>query len=179
MQIVEHHDRGEQEARRRVWFATVVFVVGLMVFIGVNVWLQQRTELLITEPRPAAVILSIEKPKAVPILCPGDVLQYRLTLDIDAPNVGTSVINVKNLDTRRVEVATSTPRIDEEIGVIAVQTNWRLPLLLPATATRPERPWSAGRHRRIIAITSDEGDKRADQEYIDFIISATCPNVKL
>ena len=54
-QIVERHDQEAIEAKRHIWFATVVFVLGLSMFVGVNIWLQQRTETLISEPHPAVV----------------------------------------------------------------------------------------------------------------------------
>ena len=175
-----HEERKEEinhryKARRKeiaLWF------FGFVVVTLVGQWyFTRQAQAEAQEPQPALVTIDIEKPESVQVLCPGETLTYSATIDIDEPNVGMAFVNVRNVSTKRIEIASATPRIDDEVGVIEIQTDWQIPEMLPAIGVRPERPWTAGLYKRVLAITSEEGDRDAEPESILFIISAQCPGV--
>lgn len=178
-QMQENQAAIEREARR--FWSLVLFGLAMAALsVGISSFYQYRIETRINAPHPAVVNLSLTNTETNPLLCPGDTLQYELTITIDEPSVVDSDSVVRNLDTRRTEILSNTVRnIYEEPGIIVIASNWTLPDMLPATSTRPERPWTAGRHRRLIAITGVEGDNRASVVHVDFIVSAQCPGVRL
>lgn len=169
-----------QRAQTKSWFVRFMAMIGLSAtaIIAIMLYGNQRIENRISEgiePAPAVVRLAVAPVRENPLLCPGDTLPYLLTLDVTEPSVVAIDWNIKNLDTNRTEIQSETVRaIYDEPGVVSVQGNWKLPAKLPPTNTRPERNWTPGQYRRLIAFTGVEGSKRASVVKIDFRVSDSC-----
>lgn len=177
-QIVEDHKAGQRETNRHINRATWVFVIFAMLFMSASIYIQQRIEQRINEPAPPVVSLAVSMPVENPTLCPGDTLDYSLTITINEPSVTEIDTIVRNLDTGRTEWYGQTTRnIYEAAGQLTTETQWTIPLLLPATLTRPERQWAAGSYKRNIAVTGIEGEKRASVVSVPFMLASDCPNV--
>lgn len=153
----------------------VTFLLVVTLLLVAQSWLNAQLDSYRGEPAPAVVTLAVTPVEINPALCPGDVLRYDITLNVREPSVAEIDWNIRNLDTDRTEVQSETVRtIYERAGVIRSQVSWQIPARLPATNTRPERPWVPGQYRRLIALTGIEGLLRASVISIDFRIKDNC-----
>jgi hypothetical protein len=170
---IERHYRG-QVWRIAGYFSLLLLLSGMWTW-----WWQQRLSAQIGQPAPASVVLAVTETQPDRVLCPGDTLSYAVTLNITEPAMTHNATVVRNLETGRAEiVATPTINIYDQTGEIEVETDWTLPALLPATGTRPERPWPPGHYRRLIGVANVAKDTAASVAAVDFEIGADCLGVQ-
>jgi hypothetical protein len=172
--IVLDHKVGQEQTSRHIQRLMWIFTM-LMVFVFVwNLIIQARIERTIGEPQPALASIVVSTAVVNPIVCPGDVLHYALTIQVTKPLVGKSIVVVRNLDTMFPELSSSSDSIYDTPGTVKIGTDWKIPALIPATLTRPERPWQPGQYRRSFAIATANSNTETPISHVDFRIAKDC-----
>ncbi len=153
--------------------------LSVLVFIcaTVSYWSQQHIEKTLTQPLSPLVHLGIASTVDNPILCPGDTLQYLVSRNVTDFFAGRVVVVVKNMDTSRQEISDGVDVI-WDANQATLSSNWQIPLMLPATLTKPERAWRAGQYEREIAVTSYGANYKIEPAVIKFQISGNCAGVE-
>lgn len=175
--IVEEYREGQRRTDSKDTRRIIIFLIA---FVGYAVWstiLQQRIESRIGQPLPAVVHLLIAAKDENPVLCPGDTLEYTVSRDVDDFFVGRAVVVVKNAVTERQEMSGGTDVI-YDVGQVTLSSNWQIPALLPATLTKPVRPWMVGQFKREIAIASYGANYDTEPAFVNFRIGQNCPGVE-
>ena len=174
-QIANDQHAAQLKANQKLDRSLRIFLVGNLIILMVNFAINRYflPEQILSSP---SVRLAVAPAEDNPLLCPGDILRYTLTLDIQEPAVVTVDFNIRNLDEKRIEIPSSTVRVIYDTpGTITLPASWIVPLRLPETVTRSERLWQPGQYRGLIAITAVEGDREASVISIDFRIAENCP----
>lgn len=177
-QIVAEHQEGQQRTNKHIGRAMAVFVVAMSAIFIWNALGQQRLLERMGQPLPAVVHLIVTTDTPNALVCPGDTLHYTVTRDVDVFMVGRAVSVVKSGDKLgQLEMSTALDTI-LDVGQVTLSSDWKLPLRLPSTTVRVERPWRAGQYVREIAIASYGGGYEVEPTYIPFRIGANCPGVE-
>jgi len=178
-QIVERHEQGAVAADSHFRISTFGFLAGFAIFFFFNMWLQSGLEARMREPGPSTVNLGVVPLLDNPILCPGDTLEYTVTVVVNGPAVVDSDAVIRNLDESRTEIFSQTMRnLYAAPSQLETRSRWKIPDMLPASGTRPERLWKPGNYRRVLAITNVANITLPSIEKVDFRIGTACPTVE-
>ncbi len=175
---MEQHAQGEVAARSHLRISTFGFLASFALFFLLNLWVQSGLETRMREPSPSDVDLSVVPLLDNPILCPGDTLEYTVTATVKGPAVVDSDAVIRNLDESRAEIFSNTLRnLYAAPSELETNVRWKIPDMLPASLTRPERLWKPGNYRRVIAITNAANITLPSFAQVDFRIGDQCANV--
>lgn len=181
-EIVETNKIQQQEANRRANVAMFIFVIAFILFVISQVFLadyqQKQLKVQLESLSPSVALLTAELPVRNPIVCPGDTLNYLLTIEVDAPTIVDIDAVVRSNETNLTVLAAPTLRtIYDQSGTIVIQSSWGIPDKLSPVATFPEQLWRAGDYRRVVSVMSTEGDRAASFVSIPFRIGRSCDNI--
>lgn len=165
---IEEINRRHRQHRR--WFALAI-VAGVLLN-SYLFWVASGPE----QPADALMEFTHAAPTRMAELCPGEVLDYTVALEVNGPGVFAIDISVWRMTPPAVALWSETRRVVfSEPTAYVLKRQWVVPAVHPDLVTGAEVPWLPGQYERRHAITTVSRSTEPSIVTISFSIRGGCP----